>query len=121
MPEPRIRQTDRARKLRQDQSPAETVLGSRLRAGRLGGHKFRRQHPVGLIVVDFCCPRSSLVVELDSESHAGRRADDARRDAICAGLGFRVLRVTASRLSCDEDAVLATILRWADEGVVRDL
>ncbi len=116
MPEPRIRQTDRARRLRQDQSPAEAVLWSKLRAGRLGGHKFRRQHPVGRIVVDFCCPRSALVVELDSEHHAGRRARDAERDAVCSSLGFRVLRVTASALASDERAVLATILRWADEG-----
>lgn len=116
MPEPRIRQTDRARALRQSQSPAETVLWSRLRAGRLGGHKFRRQHPVGPIVVDFCCPRSALVVELDSEHHAGRRAEDADRDLICDRLGFRVLRVTASELAKDEATVLATIKRWADQG-----
>jgi very-short-patch-repair endonuclease len=37
----------RARELRQQTTPAEVVLWDRLRSRRLGGYKFRRQHPIG--------------------------------------------------------------------------
>ena len=35
--------------------------------GRPGGLKFRRQHPVGRWIVDFFCPATRLVVEIDGE------------------------------------------------------
>lgn len=107
---------DRARDLRESQSPPEGVLWSYLRSRRLAGHKFRRQMPLAEFVVDFCCPESKLVVEMDSIYHRERRADDHARDARLASLGYRVLRVTASDLAKDRDAVLRTILRYAVDG-----
>ena len=44
-----------ARKLRRDQTDAERKLWFRLRDRRLNGLKFRRQMPVRLYIVDFCC------------------------------------------------------------------
>jgi len=105
--------SERARKLRHEESPPEGVLWSHLRGRRLGGLKFRRQHPIGPIVVDFCCAEAMLVVELDSSYHRGRKDEDAERDSLLRERGYEVLRVTASELAKDQNAVLSWILRVA--------
>jgi len=61
--------TDRARKLRQSSGRAEERVWSALRGGRIDGHKFRRQHPIGPYVVDFACDRSRLIIEIDGGVH----------------------------------------------------
>src|SRR5207253_382740 len=38
---------DDVRRLRREQTPAENLLWQQLRAKRLNGAKFRRQHPIG--------------------------------------------------------------------------
>ncbi len=104
----------RARSLRRDASPPEVVLWSRLRARRLGGHKFRRQQAVGRYVADFYCAEAALVVEIDGEGHAGRREKDSERDRWMRAEGIEVMRVSASRFSKDLDWVLEKIRRLAD-------
>jgi very-short-patch-repair endonuclease len=47
----------RAGELRHDQTEAEAELWSRLRAHRMGGIHFRRQHAIGNTIVDFCAVR----------------------------------------------------------------
>ena len=105
--------TERARTLRADQTPPEAVLWSHLRARRLGGLKFRRQHPLGPFVADFFCQDAALIVELDSSYHDRER--DAARDAWCEARGVETLRVTAGELARDPDAVLRTIWGRANE------
>ena len=57
-----------ARKLRKDMSLPERMLWQLLRQ-RPGGFKFRRQHPIGPYVVDFCCLSERFVVEVDGNAH----------------------------------------------------
>jgi very-short-patch-repair endonuclease len=83
---------DRSRRLRHDQTDAERKLWGRLRDRQLFGAKFRRQHPIGPFIVDFCCPERLLVVELDGGQHATQEDADRRRSDFLAGLGYRVLR-----------------------------
>ena len=45
------------------------MLWHRLRAGRLNGYKFRRQHPIPPYVADFYCEAAHLVIELDGSQH----------------------------------------------------
>ena len=71
----------------------ELILWSQLRKGQLGGHKFRRQHPIGPYVVDFACLQAKLVVELDGGHHSAQRGTDRERDANIEELGFKVLRI----------------------------
>lgn len=115
MPREQPYNTERARELRSSQTPPEGVLWSRLRARRLAGLKFRRQHPVGPLIVDFCCAEAMLVVELDSVYHTGRQERDAERDRVLNELGYAVVRVTASEVVRDPDAVLRTIRREAEK------
>lgn len=106
-----------ARALRRRQTPPEGVLWSRLKAKRLAGLKFRRQHPIGSYVVDFCCPHAMLVVEVDSSYHAGRQAEDAARDQGLEERGYAVLRITAGDVATNLDGVLGTLLRVAHERI----
>jgi len=103
--------TERARQLRADQTPPEGVFWSRVRGRRLGGLRFRRQHSIGPLVVDFACPEAMVVVELDSSYHDGRQEADAGRDALLAARGWCVVRVSAGELARDERAVLERVLR----------
>ena len=49
----------RARQLRREMTPAETLLWSRLRARRLEGFKFKRQEWRDRFIGDFYCWRRS--------------------------------------------------------------
>jgi very-short-patch-repair endonuclease len=42
-----------ARAMRREPTEAERLLWARLRDRRLGGYKFRRQHPIGAFIADF--------------------------------------------------------------------
>src|SRR5271169_58007 len=81
----------RARSLRSDQPDAERKLWSVLRRHALGV-KFRRQHPIGSFIVDFCCIEERLIVELDGSQHALQTETDARRTRFLKAKGYRVLR-----------------------------
>jgi very-short-patch-repair endonuclease len=81
-----------ARDLRQHETTAEDLLWEALRDRQLKGLKFRRQHPVGPFVIDFCCAGRRLAVELDGGVHANQRDEDAEREAVLTAAGYRVLR-----------------------------
>jgi very-short-patch-repair endonuclease len=67
-----------ARSLRSESTPAESILWEALRGGRLDGLKFRRQHAVGRVVLDFYCASHRLVIELDGAVH--EMPDQSERD-----------------------------------------
>jgi very-short-patch-repair endonuclease len=73
----------KARELRRNQTESEEVAWRLLRTLRFNGFKFRRQHAVGRYIVDFCCPRRRLIVELDGSvlAQPGQTKRDASRDA----------------------------------------
>jgi very-short-patch-repair endonuclease len=103
-------QKERARQLRRAATFPERLLWGRLRAGRLAGIKFRRQHTIESFVVDFYCHEARLAIELDGDSHAGRGAYDADRTAQLAKLGVRVVRIANDDVLRDLDAVLELIV-----------
>jgi very-short-patch-repair endonuclease len=86
-----------ARRLRREMSLPEVMLWRILRQ-RQTGFRFRRQHPIGLWVVDFYCPEAKLAVEIDGISHdMGNRPDrDVRRDMKISEQGVEVVRFPAS-------------------------
>jgi very-short-patch-repair endonuclease len=71
---------DRARAMRHEPTVAERKLWDRLKGGRLGGMKFRRQVPLGGYIADFACFYPKIIVECDGGQHADS-AYDATRDA----------------------------------------
>jgi very-short-patch-repair endonuclease len=104
----------RARGLRRDQTEAERRLWARLRHRQLHYVKFRRQHPVGPFITDFCCPEHRLVVELDGGQHVVQADADQARTAYLNQHGYRVLRFWNHEVMKGMEAVLqqiATALR----------
>ena len=104
---------ERSQQLRTNSTFPEQRLWSMLRARQLGGIKFRRQHPIEPYVVDFLCASAKLVIELDGESHDGRRTYDDRRTQHLEDLGFQVLRVTNNDVLTNLDGVMELIARHA--------
>ena len=104
----------RARELRREQTPAEQKLWTRLRRKQLYGLKFRRQHPIGPFIVDFCCVAHKLVVEIDGPSHDAQAEYDEARTARLVEQGYKVVRFTNEQVQHHLDAVLAEIARQCD-------
>jgi very-short-patch-repair endonuclease len=78
-------------------SVPEAVLWRALVSKKLGV-SFRRQVPLASsrYIADFVCVSRKLIVEVDGPHHALRARADARRDAVLARLGYRVLRLEAA-------------------------
>ena len=105
--------TANARRLRSDSTWPERIVWGMLRAGRMGGLKFRRQHPIGPFTVDFYCHEIGLIVEVDGASHEDRAEEDRRRTAYLEQLGLRVFRITNADVISDAEAVARGIAATA--------
>jgi very-short-patch-repair endonuclease len=104
-----------ARRLRRNLSAPEAMLWSRLRARSPDLPTFRRQHPIGLYVLDFYCAKARLAVEIDGRSHEldGRPQHDARRDGWLEARGVTVMRIAAAEVLADVDQTVDAIMRIA--------
>ena len=100
----------RAGELRCNPTPAEAKLWSRLRAHRLSGVGFRRQHAIGNYITDFCAPNKKLIIELDGSQHIEQEEYDAERTAFLESKGYRVLRFYNNDVMKNTDKVLEVIL-----------
>ncbi|MFN3167026.1 MAG: endonuclease domain-containing protein [Phycisphaeraceae bacterium] len=87
----------------------ERLLWGRLRRKQVHGGRFRRQHPIDQYVVDFCCTQAMLVIEVDGDSHIGRREYDECRQRWLERQGYRVLRVTNDDILNQVDTVVQAI------------
>jgi very-short-patch-repair endonuclease len=94
--------------LRRAGTDAEQKLWFHLRAGRLHGLTFRRQHPVPPHVVDFYCEAHKLVVELDGPQH--NETADTSRTRFLESTGLRALRYWDNEALQNTGKVLASIL-----------
>lgn len=99
----------RAKQLRTDMTAPEKALWSGLRAGQLGV-KFQRQVVLAPYVADFAARSERLVIEIDGETHVGRKAADAARTAALEARGYSVLRFTNVEISTNLDGVIRRIL-----------
>jgi primosomal protein N' (replication factor Y) len=88
---------------------AEKRLWSVLRDRQLGGHKFRRQHPVGPYIADFACFECRLIVEADGGQH-NESVSDERRTVDLQKAGWRVLRFWNNDILENIEGVAAKIL-----------
>ena len=86
---------------------AEARLWAVLRARRYRDAKFRRQHAIGIYVVDFACVELRLVIEVDGPSHADaeQAAFDTKRTADLESWGWRVARISNADVYAGGDAV----------------
>ncbi len=83
-----------SKNLRKNQTPWETKLWSRLRAGRFYHLKFKRQVQVGSYIFDFSCREKMLLIELDGGQHSEQKVSDydlTKRD-YAKEQGYKVLQ-----------------------------
>jgi very-short-patch-repair endonuclease len=86
--------TARARRLRKQPSEAEKKLWQMLRRHQFETLGFRRQHPIGVYVLDFYCPALRPAIEPDGGQHnePGLTARDERRTQWLASKDINVVR-----------------------------
>ena len=82
----------RAKDLRATMTPAERAMWKLLRKHRQAGFYFRRQHPMARFIIDFCCTKAKLCIEVDGAVHAQQRERDEERTTWLEAMGYRVLR-----------------------------
>jgi len=99
--------------MRREMTEAETVLWQALKNKRLGGVRFRRQHPVGRFVLDFYAPLHHLVVEVDGGIHERQKERDIDRSALLEAYGLRIVRVTNEEVFNDLPSACRRILEAA--------
>ena len=94
----RLRAAERfalARELRHGPTPAERHAWTLLRRRGILGLKFRRQRVLHGFIVDFCCLRERIVIELTGDVHDGEAQQnyDRARAGFLEAAGYRVIRV----------------------------
>lgn len=101
----------RSRQLRRAMSLPEVLLWKELKK-RPGGHKFRRQHPAGIYILDFVCMTAKLAIEVDGAFHDGteRHHQDIKRDKWLAANGYRTVRIAAGDVMKNMDNVIAYLM-----------
>ena len=97
------------RAMRREPTSVEAVLWEQLRAGRLDGVKFRRQHPLDRFVVDFYAPEYQLAVEVDGDVHDTQQEQDAGREQHLARLGVSTVRFRNEAVLSDPMQVVEAI------------
>ena len=102
---------EKAKKLRKNMTGAEEVLWMYLRKG-IGGYKVRRQHPIGIYIVDFFCYKLRLIVEVDGSIHnnSDTKSNDIIRQSDLEKLGYTVIRFNNADIYQHVDTVLNKIL-----------
>ncbi|MDF0717069.1 endonuclease domain-containing protein [Muricauda sp. 334s03] len=99
------------KKLRKNLTPAEAFLWRHLKAKKLKGRRFNRQHSIKNYIVDFYCASEKLVIELDGAVHntAKAREYDAKRTKVINELGYTVIRFENKMVFENLETVLSEI------------
>ena len=105
-----------AKRERRSGNLPEVLIWRELRK-RPGGFKFRRQHPISELVLDFACLERRIAIEIDGVAHelGDRPERDERRDAYLRSRGFSVLRIPASYVLKDLGAVIEGIVSFCND------
>jgi leucyl-tRNA synthetase len=105
---------DKSQELRKNQTEAEQILWEAIRKKSLEV-KFRRQHIIGVNIVDFVCLDHKLVIEVDGKIHLDQKEYDAERTKQLESIGFSVIRFTNEEIIHDIEKVISKIKLKLDE------
>jgi 5-methyltetrahydrofolate--homocysteine methyltransferase len=111
-----------AKQNRHNPTEAEAILWDAIKGKQLGGHKFRRQHPMGMYILDFYCPAKKLAIELDGGYHddPNQKLADENRTSELNRVGVREIRFKNEDLTNDYWGVVEGILAALEEGVLEN-
>jgi very-short-patch-repair endonuclease len=100
-----------AKILRKNQTLQEAKLWVMLRSRRFDNHKFVRQFSIGNYIVDFCCRKKKLIIEVDGGGHGEDKQIkyDKVRDEYLKKEGYKIFRITNYELSTNFDGCLDAI------------
>ena len=101
---------EKAKELRENMTHAELVLWEYVRQRPLG-FKFRRQHPLGIYVVDFYCHQLKLIIEVDGSVHDLKEVQEADlvRQRQLEIDGLKVIRFTNEEILKTKEVVIERI------------
>ncbi len=103
---------EQAREMRRHSSEAHKALAEKFSKADLGRYTFKRFAVVGSAIVDFNCHNLGLALAIDEEEQNDALAK--RRDKSLESVGIKVMRIAASDILDDIDAVLqrlTTVMR----------
>ncbi len=103
------------RALRQNMTDAEIHLWYFLRARRLNGYKFRRQHLIHPYVIDFICLEKKLIIECDGSQHAEANNYDKQRSDFLKSKGYKIIRFWNDAILQETYLVLDLIVEALEE------
>jgi len=105
---------DQARELRKNQTKAEEIFWELVRNRKFLNLKFRRQHQIGLYIVDFYCDEYKLVIEFDGDIHnlEKQKKHDSTRDKYLTSLGNKVVRFKNEELLNNPESVFNKISKY---------
>lgn len=103
----------RARSLRKRLTPSERTIWHWLRHRLLGGHKFRRQHPLNGYILDFYCADLKLCIEVDGGVHnqPARVAHDVQRTQRLRKLDVEVVRLLNEHIAEQPDGAWSLLVQ----------
>lgn len=104
--------TDRARRLRNEATPAERKIWRLLSRYK---PSFTRQLVVGSYILDLACREAKLGIEFDGSQHLDQQAYDDRRTRYLEAEGWRIIRVWNNEALANPEAVARLILEVAAE------
>lgn len=87
----------RARILQRYFTPSERRLWSALDDGKLLGFEFVHQRPIGLVMVDFFCPKAQLAIDIVPERDLDN-SELSKRERYLAKRGIHWLRFTEEEI-----------------------
>lgn len=105
------RDTNRAKSLRNQASPAERRLWKHLSNRQIAGYKFSRQMPVGPYFADFLCRELKLIIEIDGYSHDTQQGYDLARTKDMEDHGYRVARFSNQDVMTNVEGIVREIER----------
>ncbi len=107
----------RRRDLRKTMTKSERLLWKRIRAKRIEGLQFRRQHGINNFIVDFCHEKSRTVIEVDGGIHFSieTKEHDSWRSGILESWGYSVIRFSNIEVYTDTPLVIKKILKHIQE------
>jgi very-short-patch-repair endonuclease len=90
---------------------AEKLLWSKIRRKQVNDYQFYRQKILGSYIVDFYCPKTKLIIELDGSQHYNSEgiSKDKTRDTYMKRLGLNVLRISDNEIFNNINGVIEKI------------
>jgi very-short-patch-repair endonuclease len=103
--------------LRKNMTLSEILLWKKLKDKKIFNTKFRKQHPIGIFIVDFYSHEYKLVIEVDGEIHDNEDSNeyDSNRTAELNRFGIRVIRFTNDEVTYNINSVITMIQRAINE------